>query len=269
MVILSSLWGCQGIPESFESTTSHLGIQSVPIQSEGYILETARNRAAWASDRVLHVYLEGDGRPWVHRNLKAEDPTPADTLMLRLMAIDSSPSLYLGRPCYFGHAEDPGCSQSLWTEARYSQVVVDAMVEGLDAVVAALKVNGLILIGHSGGATLALLMANRIKKVRRVITLAGNLDPDAWAQWHGFSPLVGSLNPSKEPKTHDYDELHLLADGDERIPLEWAEGIARSRQKSQVMVWASMTHDCCWERVLPIFLSPAGGASNLIPNRDP
>ena len=266
MVILSSLWGCQGIPESFASTTSHLGIQRTSIQSQGFTLETARNQSAWTSDRVLHVYLEGDGRPWVHRNVKAEDPTPTDPLMLRLMAIDSSPGLYLGRPCYFGHAEDAGCNKSLWTEARYSQSVVDAMIQGLNDAVEALKVKQLILIGHSGGASLALLMANRMQKVSKIISLAGNLDPEGWAKWHGFSPLIGSLNPSKEPKTQDYDELHLLAEEDEMIPLEWAKGIALAREKSQVIVWASMTHACCWEKVLPIILSPTGGVSHSIQN---
>lgn len=258
MMILSSLWGCQGIPASFESSTNHLGLQSTPIESQGFTLETARNRSAWTSDRVLHVYLEGDGLPWVNRNIKAQDPTPRDALMLRLMAIDTTPSLYLGRPCYFGHAEDAGCNKSLWTEARYSQTVVDAMVRGLNDVVDLLKVKRLILIGHSGGAAIALLMANRIKKVGKVITLAGNLDPDGWAQWHGFSPLIGSLNPFKEPKTHDYVEVHFLAEDDENIPLRWAEGIALSREKSQVIVLAAMTHACCWEQVLPIILSPKG-----------
>jgi len=269
MVVLSGVWGCQGIPESFESSANHLEIQSKPIESQGFTLETARNRSAWTSDRVLHVYLEGDGRPWVHRNVKAQDPTPTDALMLRLMAIDTSPGLYLGRPCYFGHAEDAGCNKSLWTEARYSQLVVDPMVQGLNDVVEALKVKRLILIGHSGGAAIALLIANRMQKVSKVITLAGNLDPESWAQWHEFSALVGSLNPSKEPKTHDYDEVHLLAQEDEKIPLRWAEGIALSREKSQVIVWASMTHDCCWEKVLPIILSPAGGSSTSIINRKP
>lgn len=268
-VILSSLWGCQGIPASIESLTNHLGLQSTPIQSQGFTLETAINRSAWTPDRVLHVYLEGDGLPWVHRNVKARDPTPMDALMLRLMAIDTKPSLYLGRPCYFGHAEDAGCNESLWTEARYSQSVVDAMAQGLNDIVNKLKVKRLILIGHSGGAALALLIANRIQKVTKVITLAGNLDPESWAQWHGFSALVGSLNPSKEPKTHDYDEVHLLAQDDENIPLQSAKEIALSRENSQVIVLVSMTHTCCWEEVLPIILSPGGESPTSMLDREP
>ncbi|CAL1241117.1 protein of unknown function [Candidatus Methylocalor cossyra] len=43
---------------------------------------------------TLHVYLEGDGRPWQTRWHIAEDPTPREPVMLRLMARDHQAALY-------------------------------------------------------------------------------------------------------------------------------------------------------------------------------
>ena len=55
------------------------------------------------------------------------DPTAREPLVLRLMALDRVPSVYLGRPCYHGLAADPRCTPALWTDARYSEVVVASM----------------------------------------------------------------------------------------------------------------------------------------------
>ena len=55
---------------------------------------------------------------------------------------------------------------------------------------------GLVLIGYSGGGVLAMLLAEQFPATQAVVTVAGNLDTDAWAIEHGYSPLRGSLNPA-------------------------------------------------------------------------
>ena len=77
--------------------------------------------------KALHVYLEGDGSPWRYRVVVMPDPTPRNPLMLRLMGVDEQPSVYVGRPCYNGFADEPGCHSNLWTSARYSQPIIDSM----------------------------------------------------------------------------------------------------------------------------------------------
>ena len=61
-----------------------------------------------------------------------------------------------------------------------------------------------VLIGYSGGGTLAWLMASRIPETTRVVTIAANLDIDEWTRIHGDSPLSGSqrrrLRHSMAPK---------------------------------------------------------------------
>jgi len=67
-----------------------------------YIAKTnAKNRTETRDDNVWHVYIEGDGMPWIRRHIVATDPTPSKPLMLRLMAQDPHPAIYLGRPCYY------------------------------------------------------------------------------------------------------------------------------------------------------------------------
>src|SRR5262249_18582832 len=75
---------------------------------------------------TLHVSLDGDGTPWSLWAPSA-DPTPRNPLVLRLMALDPTPSLYLGRPCYHGLSQEPPCTEAFWTSARYSETVVSSM----------------------------------------------------------------------------------------------------------------------------------------------
>ena len=101
--------------------------------------------------------------------------------MLELMSLDHAPSLYLGRPCYFGMARQPPCEPQYWTTLRFSESVVASMAAALKAAVGSMVEQGFVLIGHSGGGTLAMLLAQRLDRVQSVVTIAGNLDIEAWA----------------------------------------------------------------------------------------
>lgn len=115
------------------------------------------------------------------------------------MQLDSAPSLYLSRPCYgFAHNTMPQtCDAKYWTTARYSREIVTALNQALDDSKQQLNLPGskIILIGHSGGGALALLLAGQRADVTGVITLAGNLHTDAWTQLHSYHPLTQSINP--------------------------------------------------------------------------
>ena len=48
----------------------------------------------------IHVYIEGDGSPWVNGGATvAANPTPRNPLALQLMATSPYNSVYVGRPC--------------------------------------------------------------------------------------------------------------------------------------------------------------------------
>jgi hypothetical protein len=202
----------------------------------------------------LHVYIEGDGTPYLDRTTVAADPTPRAPLALELMLVDSAPSLYLGRPCYLGLAHDPGCDSSYWTLKRFSNEVVQSLTLVLERELERADSRHVTLIGHSGGATLALLIAERVPRVERVITVAGNLDVGAWTRLHHYTPLNGSLDPMTGPPPRSGLELiHFAGGQDTTVPARLIS-TAAGRLGGRVTVFPGFGHECCWERVWPTLL---------------
>lgn len=201
------------------------------------------------SSRVLHVYLDGDGTPW-RAGQPAKDPTPRNPLVLDLMRFDDHPSLYVGRPCYHGLAEDPGCVPSLWTHARYSDPIVSSMTAALSRHLATRGDARLAFIGYSGGGSLALLLAPRFPQTVALVTVAANLDIDAWAARLGYLRLAGSLNPAVQPPLppHVY-QRHYVGARDRIVP---PEIVARGQiDRSGIVVVPDFDHVCCWPRLWP------------------
>ena len=205
--------------------------------------------------KELHVYLEGDGRPWLTRYQVASDPTGQDLLALRLMARDPVASIYVGRPCYHGFATDPACGPWWWTHGRYSPEVVRTLVEAIRGILPPRPPARITLIGYSGGGVLALLMAPHLEGVVQVITIAANLDTDAWAEYHGYSPLSGSLNPARQiPLDEGIRQLHLIGDQDARVPLASLSAYLARNPKATLRILPAFDHHCCWEEHWPDIL---------------
>ncbi len=166
------------------------------------------------------------------------------------MALDPAPSLYLGRPCY--HAA-PGCDPRDWTLDRYSAAHVRSLVRALRQVAA--PAQELVLIGYSGGGTLALLMAEALPEVVAVVTVAGNLDPDAWTALHGFTALSGSQNPSRRPPLRaGVLEMHYAGGRDRVVPAELIRSAAARRPGATVEVVPDVSHAEGWEAFWPTAL---------------
>ena len=202
--------------------------------------------------KALHVYLEGDGSPWRYRVVVMPDPTPRNPLMLRLMGVDEQPSVYVGRPCYNGFADEPGCHSNLWTSARYSQPIIDSMASVIRGQVRRHDTNQVWLIGHSGGGALAMLIASQVPQVTRVVTLAGNLDTEAWTGFHRYSPLYSSVNPATEPVLRaDIWQWHLVAGRDQVIPAELIKPVIMRQPSASGFEFSRFDHGCCWERIWP------------------
>lgn len=173
-----------------------------------------------AADSAIHVYLEGDGRPWVDHIMPSGDPTPRNPLMLKLMQQDPNRALYLGRPCYYGLQNETGCSQWFWTFGRYSERVIESMALALEKITQNSPDQELVFLGHSGGAVMAVFLAQRFSnRTRAVVTISGLLDIQQWAEMHGYTPLVDSLNPATEAELDDeIMQLHFSGGDDTNIP---------------------------------------------------
>jgi hypothetical protein len=73
------------------------------------------------------IYIEGDGFAWKNGTVPSENPTPNNPLALSLAIQDPRLAVvYLARPCQFVSLPSKGCSQSIWTNARFSQGVIDS-----------------------------------------------------------------------------------------------------------------------------------------------
>ena len=213
--------------------------------------------AAAGEGAVWHVYIEGDGEPWQSRTSVARDPTQARPLMLRLMRQDAAPRLYLGRPCYLGMAPEPVCRPWVWTHGRYSEPVVSSMQRALERLIEQHAIGELALFGHSGGATLAMLLAERIPQVGMVVTLAGNLDTAAWTRKHGYSALTGSLNPAERPELPDrIRQFHFRGSEDRNLPNAQLPG---DSSVSRHIRLEGVGHTTGWEPLYCHILTLTGG----------
>ena len=163
-----------------------------------------------STNNTIRIYIEGDGKAWVRRGRPSLDPTPENRLVHYLMKEDKKAEIaYLGRPCQY--VQTPECHTKIWTFERYSRPVVDLMSLSVDKIKNQGNYQKVELVGYSGGATIALLLAALRDDVISVRTIAGNLTPDFTNSFHGVSEMPGSMIPldykkrlSRIPQVHFY-----------------------------------------------------------------
>jgi hypothetical protein len=211
-----------------------------------------------AGGDVLHVYIEHDGTPWFDTTHVAADPTPRAPLALALMARDTGPRLLLGRPCYFERAHDAGCDATMWTHRRYAPEVVESMVAALRAFLALHSFPRVILIGYSGGGTLAWLMASHVPETVAVVTLAANLDTEGWTKLHRYTRMAGSLDPAAQPSLpRAIREVHYVGGRDENVPPSLARAFRARHPQATIVELPEFDHRCCWVERWPALLGDA------------
>jgi hypothetical protein len=240
------LAACATPAERFERRATALGFDSVRLEGEGF------RHLAYASDvqtrsDTLHVYVEHDGTPWMNLTHVSRDPTPRTPFGLELMARDGGPRLLLGRPCYFEQTTEQHCSPLMWTHQRYSPEVVSSMVAALRRFLKVNPFRRVVLIGYSGGGTLAWLMAAQVPETAAIVTVAANLDTDDWTRIHGYTPLAGSLNPAlMPPLPPTIAQLHYVGGRDRNVPPSVVQSFARRHPGARVIELADFDHECCW-----------------------
>jgi pimeloyl-ACP methyl ester carboxylesterase len=255
LLVLILLQACTSQSRLLDIEAEKQGFSRLTVDGDGF-QHVIFTKDGGKNNETLHVYLDGDGKPWIKHHLIAADPTPVNPLMFNLMALDKAPSIYLGRPCYHGFAKTPPCAAELWTSARYSLQVVSSMERVLRDYIAGGGYKEVVLIGHSGGGTLAMLLAERVRSIRAVVTIAGNLDIDAWTRYHGYSALDASLNPANRPALDaDIHQYHLIGKDDKNIPYQIVETVIQNQTSARVLMWDGFDHACCWENIWQEFLN--------------
>lgn len=248
LVLVLSLAGCATPAQRVDAIAAAAGFSRTVVRGAGF------EHVVYANDRpvgaAVHVYIEGDGRAYLDRWTAAPDPTPHRPLMLELMKSDPARAVYVGRPCYFGLAADAPCTPLDWTLRRFSAPVVDSMASAVMA--AAAGAPSIEIYGHSGGGTLAVLLARRLSGVTRVVTLAGNLDPVAWNRLHGYTAFTDFVDPLADgPLPARVSQVHAVGARDRNVPPSLVEAAAHTLGATDVRVIAGADHTCCWERTWP------------------
>jgi hypothetical protein len=258
LLIASVLCACATPAEHFERRSAALGFTSIGLEGDGFH-HLAYVDGVQQGSGTLHVYVEHDGTPWTDLTHVASDPTPRVPFALELMARDVGPRLLLGRPCYFESRKDFGCGPLLWTQQRYSPEVVRSMVAALRSFLSTHPFRRVVLIGYSGGGTIAWLMAPHVAETTGVVTVAANLDTDDWTKIHGYSSLEGSLNPALLPELPPaIVQLHYVGGRDQNVPPSVVRSFARHHLEAHVIEIADFEHLCCWIEQWPQLLDRVG-----------
>ena len=259
------LAACATPAEHFERRGAELGFASISLQGEAFH-HRAYVAGVQEGSGTLHVYVEHDGTPWADFTHVASDPTPRTPFALELMAQDVGPRLLLGRPCYFDPRKDPHCGPLLWTHQRYSPEVITSMVAALRSFLSTHPFRRVVLIGYSGGGTIAWLMAAHVPETTGVVTVAANLDTDDWARIHGYSALKGSLNPALLPELPPtIIQLHYVGSRDQNVPPSVVRSFSRHHPEALVIEVAGFEHRCCWIKRWPQLLDES--ATTLLTTR--
>jgi hypothetical protein len=249
-LVAALLAACATPADRFDRRANALGYASIGLQGTVFH-HVAYVAGVLERSDTLHVYVEHDGTPWLDLTHPAADPTPRTPFALELMAQDTGPRLFLGRPCYFAAVEEtkstPICTPLLWTHQRYSPQIIASMVAALRRFLALHPFRRVVLIGYSGGGTLAWLMAAQVPETAEIVTVAANLDTDDWTRIHDYSPLAGSLNPAlMPPLPPTISQFHYVGGRDRNVPPSVVKSFASRHPEVRVIELADFDHECCW-----------------------
>lgn len=263
-LLVTLLAGCVSVSESTDAArdrAAQAGLAWQQVRAGRFELAVA-GRGLDGADTLV-VYVEGDGRAWRSRERLARDPTPRHAVGLALAARDRSAAvLYVARPCQFvGAGPAEGCEPRFWSTHRYGEAVVDAVSLAIDAAAARGAAPRIVLVGYSGGGTVAALVAARRRDVACLVTVAANLDHAAWTAFHGVTPLDGSLNPAAEAaRLRGLRQVHFAGALDEVVPVSVLDSYLAALGAGATAtrrVVPGFGHECCWADAWPGLVGPA------------
>lgn len=258
LTVAAMLVGCAATPQqNADALAQPAGLKRQQVRGGDFLL-TAYVRIARA-DLPLTVYIEGDGRAWRSRSEPSTDPSPRAAIGLQLAAADASANVvYLARPCQFTPmADNPRCDVRYWTDKRFAPEVIAAMDAAVSHYAAQTPGQRIRLVGYSGGAAVATLLAQRRQDVAALRTVAGSLDPEAVNRWHRVSAMPASLNPVDQvAQLAELPQLHFSGEEDRIVPAALTQDfVARAGRCARQVVLPGMSHEGEWARQWPALLA--------------
>jgi pimeloyl-ACP methyl ester carboxylesterase len=203
---------------------------------------------------TLVIYIEGDGFAWRNRRTPSRNPTPKTPVALELAMkhnVENEAAVYLARPCqYIELKTQPACETKYWTSHRFAPEVIQSTDAAINQLKEKHNAAQIKLVGYSGGGAVAALVAAKRDDVIELVTIAGNLDIEAWAGHHDISPLSGSLNPADFwQNLADIPQTHYVGEDDKIVPPSIAQSYSSAfpnNKKPKIIAVKDANHQCCW-----------------------
>ncbi len=254
-VFCFSVAGCSTLPERTNQANMiaiNAGMQLQEINTGSFILTSY----AKIKDKnaPVTIYIEGDGFARANYGRLSVNPTPKDAFTLHLAALDPAANvIYIARPCqYTNPKKDKLCQPKYWSGSRFSQIVVDSVNKAISHYSQQFTNPQINLVGYSGGAAIAVLVAARRNDINTLRTVAGNLNHVAVNKYHNVNNLDDSLNPiDVAEKLASLPQYHFAGTADEIIPLSVIEEFAKKSENGNSCVKVSSvngaTHSSGWQ----------------------
>jgi len=221
------------------------------IKTKKFNLFSVRTSISTCRGAIVNLYIEGDGLSWETPTVISNNPTPINPLGLKLFLQDNHKcKVYLARPCQY--ISSSMCSPKYWTSHRFSSDVIKSFKEALDKIKKDSNSLGFNLFGYSGGGAVATILTAKRSDILTLVTIAGNLNIEYWANKHHITPLYGSLNPANfSEKLNKIHQIHLIGSKDYIVDIGvFKSYIKKFKDKRQISykIFKSYDHHGCWEK---------------------
>jgi len=197
---------------------------------------------------VAHLYIEGE-----ETGELLTDATPLNPVALHLASKDKADNvIYLARPCQYTGMVSPAekCDSRFWNESQFSQTVLDAYNRALDDIALRYNIRSFDVIGYSGGAAIATLLAAQRDDITSLRTVAGILDNDAYTQEAQLPAMGDSLNPVTQAVVlTKMPQYHFIGGRDGTVPPAVLHSYLQSMPPSkcvQTMLIQEADHENGW-----------------------
>lgn len=167
-------------------------------------------------DAPANIYIEGES-VYSTTGAGSTDPKLKNPVALTLASRDKAKNVaYLNRPC---SNVSQNCSFYVLGKYRFAREVIDSYHQALDNIKGVYDISEFNLIGYSGGANIAAIIAAERDDVASLRTVAGNLNHTLLSDIQGREYLTNSLNAvDYAAKLADMPQHHFIAAGDALIP---------------------------------------------------
>lgn len=242
------------------------------VRADGFVLTTFNKINSPGAE--VNIYIEGDGFAYAARDRVSANPTPRDPLALRLASKDTAENIiYIGRPCQYTDMKlNPRCERQFWSSNRFAPITVRSVNKAIEILKSKYGFSKINLIGYSGGAAIAVLVASGRNDVASIRTVAGNLDHKAVNTYHSVSQLdKASLNPvDYAGNVRNIPQYHFVGEDDNIIPPFIAKNFAMTLDDGNKCVKVSSvknaTHHSGWEEHWNYLLTKTPACSGITKN---